>query len=86
MTEVGFRMVANICFNLLPITLIVTYFFAPCANREQSFQSLDFGKCRLEFGNKLLPLLAYVFPFRDVPRNGRCANNRTGAVSDGRYR
>ncbi len=85
MAEIGFRMIANVDFDLLPIALVITYFFTPGANREQAFQGLDFSKCFLEFYDKLLTLFPHQLRLCDVSSNGRCANYRAGFIPDRRY-
>ena len=42
MAEFRFRMVMEIGLNLIPVSLIISYFFTVRANREKSFQSFYF--------------------------------------------
>src|SRR5208283_2318990 len=85
MAKIGFRTIANVGLDLLPIAMIITYFLTPGANREQAFQGLDLSKCLLEFYDKLLTLCPRPLPLCDVSCNGRYTNYRIGVISDRRY-
>jgi hypothetical protein len=41
MAELGFRMLRDILFNLLPVILIVTDFLAVRTNRQEALELLD---------------------------------------------
>lgn len=52
-----FGMPVNVCFKLVPITLIISDFLAGCADGQQPFQHLDLGHGLLQTGHMFLKLL-----------------------------
>jgi len=42
MAELYVGMLADVGFDLFPVSLIITHFFAVSANRQQALQDLDF--------------------------------------------
>ena len=49
MAEIRVRMILNVCFDLLPVTFIVSDFLAMGADRQNPAQDFDFLECRFQF-------------------------------------
>ncbi|MEJ5348925.1 MAG: hypothetical protein WHS46_09580 [Desulfosoma sp.] len=66
MSKENLAMLLKIAFQLLPITLVVPYFFAGATDGKKPAQRFYLGKRFLKFLDQLFPLLLQAFQEGDV--------------------
>ncbi len=73
MAELGFGMLLDVGFNLVPIALVVADPLAGSADGQHAAQCFDFRQRLHVIDNELLLFLFQLFPLGDVPKRGHRA-------------
>ena len=84
MTEVGFRMRGDEGFDILPIALVVTDFFAPRTDGKQAAQGMNFRQGCLQLADELFALGFDLFPPGNILLDRDEMRYAPGFVHDGR--
>jgi len=93
MTELGFGMIGNVLLQLIPAIMIIPYFFAVHADRNNTLQQFNLGQSILKFpevrGKRILQTIYAApdcYPRPKFSNIERLADKIVGPTVQGRYR